>query len=99
MQGMTQNVVVGEWYRVAEAPPFEVVALDADHETIEIQYFDGTLEEIDFESWAEMAPKPSVAPEDWSGSMDMEREDFGIEPETLRSDTRNSPLDHIDQLG
>jgi len=30
---------------------FEVVALDDDDGTIEIQYFDGTVEEMDIEDW------------------------------------------------
>lgn len=99
MQGLTEKIIVGDWYRIGDDQPFEVVALDLDHETIEIQHFDGTVEEIDFDSWTEMMPKPSAAPEDWSGAMDLEREDYGIEPETLRSDMRDSPLDHLDQLG
>ncbi len=98
MQGLTQNVVVGEWYRTGTESPFEVVALDLDHETIEVQHFDGTVEEIDFDSWAELAPKPTAAPEDYSGAMDLDREDYGLEPEVIRSDTRDNPLDYIDQL-
>ncbi|MGH8458096.1 MAG: DUF6763 family protein [Nevskiales bacterium] len=99
MQSQPHAVIVGEWYRIGAEPPFEVVAVDADQETIEIQYFDGTVEEMDFDSWTEMAPQPSVAPEDWSGAMDQDREDYGIEPERLLSDSWDSPLDHLDRLG
>jgi hypothetical protein len=99
MQGLTQDVVVGEWYRAGGERPFEVVALDLDHETIEVQHFDGTVEEIDFDSWTEMAPKPTAPPEDWSGAMDLEKQDYGIEPERLEQDTWDNPLDHIDRLG
>ena len=34
---------------------FLVTAIDDDAGTIEIQYFDGTVEELDFDSWEEMA--------------------------------------------
>jgi hypothetical protein len=98
MQAQPHTVVVGQWYRAGEEPPFEVVAVDVDQETIEIQHFDGTVEEVDFDSWTEIAAQPSAPPEDWSGAMDLEREDYGIEPESLRTDTRSNPLDQIDLL-
>jgi hypothetical protein len=99
MQVQPHNVVVGDWYRVGTEPPFEVVAVDADHETIEIQYFDGTVEEVDFESWLEMAPQPTVPPEDWSGAMDVDKEDYGVDPDRLIADSWESPLDQLDRLG
>ena len=56
-----------------------MVAIDDDDETIEIQYFDGTVAEIDFDSWNEQLLDDldaADAPEDWSGAIDMETEDF-----------------------
>ena len=50
---------------------FEVVAIDEDDHTIEIQHFDATIEEVDLESWAELLTVEISAPEDWSGSVDM----------------------------
>ena len=47
----TQVPGVGAWYRLNGGPPFEVVALDDDDGTIEVQYVDGTLEELDLEDW------------------------------------------------
>lgn len=99
MQGLTHTVTVGDWYRVALEPPFEVVAVDADQETIEIQYFDGTVQEIAFDDWMEMKPQPSAPPEDFSGAMDIEKEDSGIEPELLQGDPWNNPLDNIERFG
>ncbi|HXG27759.1 MAG TPA: DUF6763 family protein [Nevskiales bacterium] len=99
MQVQPHNVVVGDWYCVGTEPPFEVVAVDADQETIEIQYFDGTVEEVDFDSWLEMAPQPSPPPEDWSGAMDVDKEDYGIDPDRLITDSWESPLDQLDRLG
>ncbi len=45
--------IVGEWYRGGTNELFEVVAIDAQDQTIEIQYFDGTVAEMDFDSWNE----------------------------------------------
>lgn len=70
---------IGEWYRVNGEQLFEVVAVDEDAGTVEVQYFDGTLEEFDLEDWNEQwkggALESAEAPEDWSGSVDVEGED------------------------
>jgi hypothetical protein len=67
---------IGDWYRLTGGELFEVVALDEDDGTIEIQYFDGTIEEMDVEDWNEQwdegALESAEAPEDWSGSVDVE---------------------------
>lgn len=99
MQGLTHQVTVGDWYRVGEEPPFEVVAVDADQETVEIQYFDGTVQEIAFDDWTEMRPQPSAPPEDFSGAMDIDKEDYGIEPDRLSGDSFSNPLDQLDRFG
>jgi hypothetical protein len=67
--------VIGEWYRRAGGDSFEVVAIDPDDRTIEIQYFDGTIEELDLEDWLEDSIEASEPPEDWTGSVDVEPED------------------------
>ena len=49
------NPGVGAWYRLNGGEPFEIVALDDDDGTIEVQYADGTLEELDREDWSDSA--------------------------------------------
>jgi len=70
---------IGEWYRMRGGELFEVVAIDDEDGTIEIQYFDGTLEEMDIEDWNSEAGAGDIekaeAPEDWSGSVDVEPEE------------------------
>ncbi len=89
--------VVGQWYRGGTNELFEVVAIDDDDETIEIQYFDGTVAEIDFDAWNEQLLDDLIdaadAPEDWSGSVDMEAEDFDREFEDNARGARSSPQD------
>ncbi len=67
---------IGRWYRRSNGQLFEVVALDDDDATIELQFFDGTIDEVDRETWAKLLIEQVAAPEDWSGSVDMDPEDY-----------------------
>jgi hypothetical protein len=71
--------IIGDWYRYSGGELFEVVACDDDEGTIEIQHFDGTVEELDFDDWntgwLDHEIETAAAPEDWSGSVDMDTED------------------------
>ena len=73
--------VVGDWYRRPGGALFEVVAIDRDDATVEVQHFDGTLEEFDLEAWDEQEFEEAQAPEDWTGSVDVEPEDYEAERE------------------
>lgn len=73
--------IVGDWYQDREGELFEVVALDDDDQTIEVQFFDGTLQEFDASDWLAMLPRIADAPEDWTGSMDVDDEDHDDESE------------------
>ena len=75
--------IIGNWYRNQETGnDFEVVALDEDAQTVEIQYFDGELEEFDLDAWYELPIDPIEAPEAWSGPFDeMEPDDLGFDEE------------------
>ena len=94
---------IGDWYRLNGGESFEIVADDEDEGTNDIQYFDGTLEEKDLEDWeaqwADGSLEAAEAPEDWSGSVDIERGDTdgrGSEPFGEERDLRASSLDGID---
>jgi len=75
---------IGEWYRVRGGEPLEVVAIDEDDGTIEVQYFDGTVEELDLVDWEAQRTKGEIEgaepPEDWSGSVDVDGEDDAPSP-------------------
>jgi hypothetical protein len=89
--------IVGQWYRGVTNELFEVVAIDDGDETIEIQYFDGTVTEMDFESWNEQLLDRMLdmadAPEDWSGAIDMEAEYLDREFEDHLRSGWSSPED------
>ena len=75
---MVLHPTIGAWYRLDGGESFEVVAYDPDDGTVEIQYFDGTVEEMEFDDWKEQwkagALETAEAPEDWSGSVDVDDE-------------------------
>src|SRR5256885_5991819 len=100
----TPQPAIGDWYRSSGGALFEVVALDDDDGTIEIQYFDGTVEEMDIEDWETQwedgALEAAEAPEDWSGSVDVEPTDegrgSGSDSPPEDPDLPAGPLDGID---
>ena len=66
---------IGLWYRAQNGDVFSVVAMDSKYAentgTIEIQYFDGAVEELDRTEWSTMLPRAIPEPEDCSGALDM----------------------------
>ncbi|HLY53162.1 MAG TPA: DUF6763 family protein [Steroidobacteraceae bacterium] len=94
---------IGDWYRLNDGQLFEVVAVDDDDGTIEIQYFDGTVEEMDVEDWEAQwddgGLEAAEAPEDFSGSVDVEPGDQDARSSDSLAEDRDlrlSPLDGID---
>ena len=57
---------IGDWYESVGSDDFEIVAIDEEEAALEIQYFDGSVEEIDFDSWYESHPK--TGPAQWMSS-------------------------------
>jgi len=91
--------VIGEWFRRTGGDSFEVVAIDRDDHTIEIQYFDGTVEEMELDEWREAEIESCEAPEDWTGSLDVEPEDTENEYEAEPGNTKPwaDPLQFVDR--
>jgi hypothetical protein len=94
---LTPLPVIGEWFQGPSGELFEVVAIDHDDDTIEVQYFDGTLEEFDSETWAAQGVIEADPPEDWTGSVDMEPEDYELETKIANSETWSAPLEYLDR--
>jgi hypothetical protein len=70
------NPVPGKWYEsLDDEEIFRVLSVDEDAELIELQYEDGDVEEIDYETWQELDLELSQEPEGWSGSEDEEDEE------------------------
>jgi len=88
---------IGDWYTNRSGESFEIVAQDDEDETLELQYYDGTVEELDHEAWESMRPRPIDPPEDLSGPMDLAREDLQDFEAWSETDDWLSELDRLER--
>lgn len=86
--------VVSQWYRhLDKGQEFHVTAIDDDAGTVEVQHFDGDLEEFEFEDWSRLDIEPIETPEDWTGPMDdIELDDLGYSETGMSDDDWAEPL-------
>lgn len=79
---------IDQWYAHRDkGQRFFVTAVDEDRDTIDIQHFDGDIEELSFQEWRNLLIELSEEPENWTGALDIaERDDLG----TGVTDTRGS---------
>lgn len=75
---MEEEPVVGAMYEDADGLAFEVLAFDEDDGTIEVQYEDGEVREIDIDAWYEMELQ-QLKSSTWKDADDDEEED--VEPD------------------
>jgi hypothetical protein len=81
--------ILGNWYQhLDKGQLFRVVAIDEDNEVVEIQHFDGDLDEVEMSLWREMDIDLAEEPENFSGPYDVgELDDYGTEiTDTARAD-------------
>ena len=93
---MSTPPIIGDWYQTQEGELLEIVAWDPDEGTVEVQFYDGTIEEYDLESWELLETRPAEPPEDWSGSLDLMSEDYGVDRDSPAGDNHQNPLDEMD---
>ena len=93
-----QYPVIGQWFTRPNGTLFEVVAIDEDDATVEIQQFDGTIDEVDIDRWPELLLTEASAPEDWSGSVDMDPEDYVGRKDSEMPNGYHDPLAFLDKL-
>ena len=89
---------IGQWFRRPNGTRFEVVAIDEDGRTVEIQQFDGTIDELDIERWPDLLPREVGPPEDFSGSLDMDLDDLDGHGETDTPTGYHDPLAFLDEF-
>lgn len=82
-----------QWYsHLDKGQRFYVTAIDEPNATVEIQHFDGDIEEFNLEEWRELNIDLSVAPENWAGALDIiEQDDFGTEITDTTPDDWSEP--------
>jgi len=64
--------IVNQWYRhLDKGQNFLVTAVDKENGVVEVQHFDGDLEEISLADWYQLDLDIAEAPENWSGPLDV----------------------------
>lgn len=99
--------IIEQWYwHLDKGPGFYVTAIDEEARTIEVQHYDGDIEEYTFPEWRNLDVEVGEEPENWTGALDIgELDDLGTEItdteaadwseplKEFRSDTRDSDND------
>ena len=73
--------IEGSWYNnLDNERDFMVVNVSETEGTVDIQYFDGDIDELEMEEWQEMDLEEIEPPEDWTGPLDdLDPDDRGYE--------------------
>lgn len=74
--------VIGQWYRDIDDRIFEVVAIDDDG--IEIQFYDGDVEELEMDIWEQLEVTAIAEPNSGSGPFEESEDEFSILAEEYR---------------
>ncbi|RFA24788.1 hypothetical protein CAI21_20175 [Alkalilimnicola ehrlichii] len=87
--------IEGNWYYDRDKDRrFEVIAVDEEENRIDLQDFDGDLDEISFDLWYSMNLELAEAPEEWLGPMDaVEEDDLNYSDQAYDTDRQQSAMD------
>ncbi len=91
--------VVGNWYHhLDKGQRFEVVALDEAARVVEIQHFDGDVEEMDLDAWFEQDVELIETPEDWTGPFDeVEADNLDYTETDMGDEDWKAPYNELDR--
>ena len=94
---MEFDPIIGNWYcHLDKGQRFYVVTIDENTKTVEVQNFDGNLDEYELENWYEQNIEPCEAPENWSGPLDVENlEDLAPDVTDTKGSDWQEPLDEF----
>lgn len=92
---------IGQWYsRGEKGQEFRVVGRDSESRAIEIQTFDGEVDEIDAETWSALPLERIEPPEDWTAPLDdVETDDLGYSETDMTSADWAQPLRPLPAAG
>lgn len=89
---------IDQWYQDSRTGTlFEIVAWDTDENTVQVQYLDGEIADLDLEFWAELALQPAAAPEDWRSAFELDDDAFSADPDAALHPTAwASPVSSVE---
>jgi hypothetical protein len=84
---------INQWYAHRDkGQRFFVLAVDEDESTVDIQHFDGDIEELSLNEWRNLPIDLSEEPENWSGALDIaEQDDLGTGVTDTSADDWSEP--------
>ena len=70
---------IDQWYaHLDKGQRFYVTNVNEEQDTVELQHFDGDIEEIGLDEWRSLKIELSEEPENWAGALDIaENDDLG----------------------
>lgn len=91
----SQRPLIGNWYYDAQEDQyFEIVAMDTDRGTIEIQYLDGEVGEFERDQWREIDANNVAPPKDAEAAFElMDEHLYDTSP---APNNWNNPLESIE---
>ena len=97
MSNAVGRAQIGQWYlRWDTGELFQVIAIDEQNRTIEIQNFDGDIDEMDAAAWQGLPIGFAEPPEDWTGPVDdVEVDDLGYSETAMEAKDWEAPLEPI----
>ncbi len=79
----SQYPLIGSWYQdLTESQLFEVVAIDDQAGTVEIQYLDGSIDEYELDGWEQLPLVAAEPPEDYGPAYGLSGEDFASDDDS-----------------
>jgi hypothetical protein len=87
--------LAGQWYRrLGKGEMFQVIDADAQDGSVEIQSFDGEIEQLSDEDWRVLEVEACEPPEDWTGPYDdIERDDLGYSDTEMTAEDWRAPVE------
>ncbi len=98
------EAVIGCWYQAGDYQIFEVVAVDEDEKTIEIQYVGGEVGEFELDVWRQLTLVRVSPPEEWTDAepdsdlqSDLDINSVVWDSQNVNLDSENFVLSHLNE--
>ncbi len=87
--------IIAQWYHYPQkSEKFQVTAIDEQSDSVEIQYFDGNIDEFELATWYTLEIEPIETPEDWTGPLNnIEKDDLTPMGTELQDEYWDAPYD------
>jgi len=89
--------VVGSWYQSLDGQLLEVITFDEAENSVEVQYFGGEIDQVEFDTWQSIIANTADQPDDWTGPYDeLEPEALGFSDTSFRSGLPTFSIDELE---